>query len=127
MKDFVPFEIAKKLEAKGFDVPCINAINRFKCTYHNGWCEYLDDRDEEFITRKDLKPGDMLLPLIHQVLKWLREEMNISVEPCATPYNCWFYMIKCNGEIKVTCTDNKYKTYEAAALSGIEYVLDNLI
>jgi hypothetical protein len=33
-------------------------------------------------------------------------------------------MIKCNGEIKVTYTNNKYKTYEAAALAGIEYVLD---
>jgi hypothetical protein len=66
----------------------------------------------------------VIAPTIAQVLKWLREEKKISVEPCATPYNCWYYMIKCNGEIKVTYTNNKYKTYEAAALAGIEYVLD---
>ncbi len=66
-------------------------------------------------------------PTISQVLKWLRDEKAISVEPCATPYNCWYYMIKCKGKIKATYIDNKYKTYEAAAIAGIEYCLDNLI
>lgn len=66
-------------------------------------------------------------PTILEAQKWLREEKDISVEPCATPYNCWYYMIKCKGEIKVTYTNNKYKTYELAALAGIEYCLDNLI
>lgn len=105
-KDFVPFETAKKLKEKGFDWETSNVYERntLACRYE-----------------------DYPKPTIPQVLKWLREEKCISVEPCATPYNCWYYMIKCNGEIKATYTDNKYKTYEAAALAGIECYLNNLI
>lgn len=147
MEDFVPFEIAKKLEAKGFDAPCINAINRFKCTYRNGWCEYLDDRYEEFITREDLKPGDMLLPLIHQVLKWLRDDKKIHIEPLIlvnddtdaddkiiSQYTYWSFSITSivSGnmlyfEYYDLIDYRKFKSFEEAALAGIEYALDNLI
>lgn len=105
-EDFVSFELAVKLYNKGFD-----------------WeTEYKYERN---ILAQRYE--DVPMPTISQVLKWLREEKNISVEPCATPYNCWYYMIKCKGEIKVTFMDNKYKTYEGAAIAGIEYTLNNII
>jgi hypothetical protein len=127
-EDFVTIEIAKKLHENGFNEPCINAINPYGCTYLNGWCEYLDNRDGEHITQKDLKEGCYLLPTISQVLKWLREEKKIHIQILFTsPPNKWEY-------ITVKMTNNElrgmyatFTSYEQAALAGIEYVLDNLI
>lgn len=116
MDDYVTFEIAKKLKDKGFDYPCVGHYvnnNLFICHYINA---FHSDKNESIDC-----------PTILQALKWLRKEKTISIEPCATPYNCWYYMIKYQGEIKATYTGNKYRTYEQAALAGIEYVLNNLI
>ena len=116
-EDFVSFEIAKKLKEKGFNWFCSHYYRtKSKDLFMVFPCEDWSDTEERINA-----------PTISQVLKWLREKKTISVEPCATPYNCWYYMIKCKGEIKVTYTGNKYKTYEAAAIAGIEYARDNLI
>ena len=127
--DFVTFEIAKKLKEKGFDYKCI-------AYYYGGRA----DVSIASLLPKDHNRSDSLYrktsaPTIAQVLKWLREEKLIliglfpiqeyggdeMVEWCANIYK----------------TDNKsglswkktlyYQSYEAAALAGIEYVLDNLI
>lgn len=115
-EDFVSFETAVKFKKKGLNIPFYFFYRTDdKCIHHapvTNPLEYSDKIDDEVV----------IAPTISQVLKWLRDEKAISVEPCATPYNCWFYMIKCKGEIKVTYTGNKYKTYEAAAIAGIEYV-----
>lgn len=143
MEDFVTFEIATKLKNKGFNRLCIYAY----CE-KGGWNKYTQVHEPiTHILRTDGNPFGTFYsgknwnveyernknkircsaPTIPQVLKWLREEKALSVEPCATSYDCCYYRIKCNGEIKVTYTGNKYKTYEAAALAGIEYAPDNLI
>lgn len=140
--EFVTFEIAKKLKEKGFNEPCINAINFFGCTYLNGWCEYLDNRDGEFITQCDLRDGDYILPTINQVLKWLRNTRKLFISPCViTDYQDDFHrdttywsFIVVNIESGDSIyreyervTEKRYETYEQAALAGIEYALDNLI
>ena len=132
--EIVSFEIAKKLKEKGFDYPCINAINSFGCTYRNGWCEYLDDREDEFITLKDLKEGDCLLPTISQVLKWLREEKQIHIYTDIVSAG-WVYNVFINVKKLEDGTwwyngvkeEGYFDSYEQAAIAGIEYVLDNLI
>ena len=120
MEDFVTYEIAKKLKEKGYpmeEIPTGGIDNRnFPILY---------DLPKEHPNWQDCKAW--WVPTISQVLKWLRDIKTISIEPCATPHNCWYYMIKCKGEIKATYMNNKYKTYEQAALAGIEYVIDNLI
>ena len=134
MEDFVPFEIAKKLKEKGFNESCINAVNKFGCTYLNGWCEYLYDRDNEDITLSDLKNGDYLLPTISQVLDWLRieKEIDIAINPIFTyddnlnrirEYSCDIFAPQLNKPYRT----NYYDSYEQASLVGIEYVLNNLI
>ena len=110
MKDFIDYELALKLKEKGYPQ---DSLRR----YDEDGNKYLGDNTN----------AGCCAPRIAEVLKWLREEKAISVEPCATPYNCWYYMIKCKGEIKATYMDNKYKTYEGAVIAGIEYTLDNLI
>lgn len=115
-EDFVTFELAVKLKEKEFNYKCHYCYKNSIIMSH---CSEPLNHNADAITYS--------APTISQVLKWLREEKAISVEPCATPYNCWYYMIKCKGKIKATYMDNKYKTYEGAAIAGIEYVLDNLI
>ena len=132
-EDFVSFEIAKKLKEKGFTCKYPFAMYNELGVFHPLYTSYDETLvnctfgNREYYDYDDFDDRDCVCPTISQVLKWLREEKTISVEPCATPYNCWFYMIKCKGEIKVTYTGNKYKTYKAAAIAGIEYARDNLI
>lgn len=124
--EFITFEIAKKLKEKGFNMPCMDAFNEFGCRYRNGWCEYLDKRDDEFITSKDLNEKDCLSPTISQVLRWLREKkIYVSVE---VEYEDWFEY-KIVQTIKGTRRTGTrvYKTYDSALLAGIECVLDHVI
>ena len=76
-------------------------------------------------------------PTIPEVLKWLREEKEIYlvIQPFPTMATknkiCWSWDIKRNSDgvyIEHTSTDDMtYATYEQAALTGIEHVLDKLI
>lgn len=104
MEDFVPFDLAKKLKEKGFPIKT-KTEGKFGLT--------------------KVKKIE-ILPTISQVLKWLREK-EISIEPCATPYSYWYYMIKEKGTIKVTYTGENYNNYEQAAIAGVNYCLDKLI
>ena len=122
--EFVSFDLAKKLKEKGFPQHWSDHHYILENEYEDDFFEVGAKYPVEVIY--DYIPT-IAAPTISQVLKWLRDIKTISIEPCATPHNCWYYMIKCKGEIKATYMNNKYKTYEQAALAGIEYVLDNLI
>lgn len=151
MEDFVTFEMAKTLKEKGFKEKCLFAYNdeqvinpKIVEEYGNltddGYYELTEDCggklkfDNVYIYEQQIILRDKIIiernfidaPTISQVMKWLREK-EISIEPCATPYSYWYYMIKEKGTIKVTYTGENYKTYELAALAGIKYALDNLI
>lgn len=115
MEDFVNFSIAKKLKEKGFDCSCIGHYVNNQLYIAHYLNAFHSDKDESLDA-----------PTISQVLKWLRSQ-EISVEPLSTPYNDWKCYIKNKGEIVTMISGDKYKTYENAALVGIDYVLDNLI
>lgn len=69
------------------------------------------------------------IPTISQVLKWLREEKKIYLEvviAANAEYMCDIYKINPR-PIKCLGSTGYSKTYEAAALAGIGYVIDNLI
>ena len=121
MEDFVTFEIAKKLKEKGFNCKYPFAMY----TKYEQFCP-LYSSDKHYFGIDDFDKHACIAPTISQVLKWLREK-EISVEPLSTPYNDWKCYIKNKGEIVTMISGDKYKTYEQAALAGIEYVLDNLI
>lgn len=125
MCEFVNFEIAKKLKEKGFDWETSNVYekNILACRYE-----------------------DYPKPTISQVLKWLREEKSIYVEPCIladsdtdadgkviNKYSYWSFSIVSieTGDMIYFeyehIDDKRFETYEQAALAGIEYVLNNLI
>lgn len=116
MEDFVPFEIAKKLEEKGF---------REKCYRH---C-YPDSKDWFLSSSPECGNYSSYLdiPTISQVLKWLREAKKIYVS-VEVEREDWFES-KIVQTIKNTRRTGTrvYETYAEAVLAGIEYVIDNLI
>jgi hypothetical protein len=132
MEDLVTFEIAKKLKEKGFREEC---FARYYCSdkayfernsYHPNTESifYCYNNDE------DLSRFYIDAPTISQVLKWLREEKNIILTPNPSYFegDCclgWDCDVWASGNYDYCCVD--YKTYEQAAIAGIEYVLDNLI
>lgn len=126
MNEYVPTEIARKLKEKGF--PQGNE----------------DDITEKYYTISNSLTAAMMLangedvkwycPTITQVLEWLRELLEIDILPkivisCCDnlnrirSYSCDIYSPRLNKPIKT----EYFESYEEAILTGVEYVLDNLI
>ena len=127
-KNFVTFEIAKKLKDLGFNEPCINAINSHGCTYLNGWLEYLGDSGDIFFTQYDLKDGDYLLPNIYQVMDWLITEKKILITPYSQSMESWQYRITIpHQQLKDGVFGEDFASYKDAVMDAISYVLDNML
>ena len=124
-EEFVTYEIAKKLEAKGMG--------------NDGNYGY-NDKGEICVPVYDLDDDQVKVmcpcPQIHEVLKWLRDEKKIYVVP--TPYPSmstidkviWSCLIKHKSDgafMEVPFMSETYMHYKDAALKGIEYVIDKLI
>lgn len=113
-EDFVPFELAKKLEEKGFDEECF--------AHYDDLGNLLLDKDYWKLD------SHILAPTISQVLKWLREEKKIFVEIVITPMGLYKPMIYDIGGFKKPYRDISPRiNFNEAAIAGIEYVIDNLI
>lgn len=139
MEDFVPFEIAQKLKEKGFIEEC---FARYYCSdkaYFERNRYYPNTESVFYCHNNDEDLGRFYVdaPTIAQVMKWLREEklILIGLSPMQEYDSDDIEGIHwCAGIYK---TDKQgglswkeelyYQSYEAAALAGIEYVLDNLI
>ena len=137
--DFVSFEIAKKLKEKGFKLACIGHYegDRFEYNTYDGY-----DINISYIARSyndDNRFNEYTdLPVICQVLKWLREEYHIHLEIVGTAYG---YNLIISDTPDKGGTDRYFShanydgpndggawdSYEECVLYGIEYVIDNLI
>jgi hypothetical protein len=130
MEYFVPYELAVKLEQKGFK----QGYNIF------GFRPiFPDETTIRFISdigayEKEYFGENISAPTISQVLKWLREEKNIHITIDLLPsgYYAMIYIgiSKKNNDFnwKDFYDDlNIYESYELAVLAGVEYCLDNLI
>lgn len=141
MEDFVPFEIAKKLEEKGFREEC---FARYYCSDKAYFEENSYNPDTESIfycynNDEDLGRFYIDAPTISQVLKWLRNEKKIwiCVNPVKSGFETTIYdSVKqyYNGEYGGWMYYNNLVTtlhfglnYENSVIDGIKYVLDNLI
>lgn len=123
-EDFVSFSLAKKLKEKGYTLDTAHHYDD-----NGGIVVSLVEFDERCVYP---------CPEIHQVLKWLREEKKLHIEFVAAAYG-YNYIVSDTPEKGGTdrhCSIIKYEgpndggawdEYEAAAIAGIEYCLDNLI
>lgn len=128
--EFVDFDLAKKLKEKGFPQKCFGKYEMASACYIDDGRFYIGG----CITEVEKA---YTAPTISQVLKWLREEKEIYIviEPFPTMATknkiCWGWSFKWHSDgiyIDHTFADDaSYATYEEAAITGIEYVLDNLI
>lgn len=127
--EFVGFELAKKLEEKGFpqhwsDDDYITENEGYECHFEVG-THYNRCLIPEHLPT-------IAAPTISQVLKWLRENHKLHIS--TKPYPCedglmWLYEVRKFSSVLVCVVANKtgFQEPEIATLAGVEYVLDNLI
>ena len=127
--EFVGFELAKKLEEKGFpqhwsDDDYITENEEYECHFEVGTHYNRCFIPEHLPT--------IAAPTISQVLKWLRENYKLHIS--TKPYPCedglmWMFEIRKFSSVLVCVVANKtgFQEPEIATLAGIDYVLDNLI
>ena len=139
------FEIAKKLKEKGFKEKCLtyyDVIDNVGLLYNTQYtndlspCQYTDLLQSHNTDVSTYQSDDseycVDAPTISQVLKWLREMLEIDILPTIVisycdnlnrirSYSCNIYSPRLNKPIET----EYFESYEEATLAGIEYVLDN--
>lgn len=134
-EDFVSFDLAKKLKEKSFYQPCLAHYNNGKLILQDLY-ENCGNSAYFFVDA----------PTIFQVLKWLRKEHKVYIEPCIladadtdadgkviNEYTYWSFTVTNieTGDMIYSeyerIDDKRFDSYEQAALAGIEYVIDNFI
>lgn len=129
MKNFVTFEIAKKLKEKGFNKECLAYYTEDTEFYYNtSYGSDVENAFESFNSQPNSICGKRIdAPIISQVLKWLREEKDIMVFPVYSKNTSKWYCSIINADSLEMHNLPFNDSYELAAMAGIEYVLDNLI
>ncbi len=92
---FVPYEIAKQLKEKGFDIECLGYINEEGKTY-------LFDLKPlaNWGLEHNPKYKGILSPLYQQVIDWLREKSVKIVENPNFEYEIWLRNVEGLYEVK---------------------------
>lgn len=129
--EFVTLEIAKKLKEKGFREECLcyyigeDLFYNIESPIANNQLWFSHNKYDNIWHRDNYDA-----PTISQVLGWLREK-HLLVIPVPAYFNAEGVCVSWDCDI---WADDNYehchrdkKTYEEAALAGIEYVLDKLI
>ena len=140
MSDFVNFKLAQKLKEKGFADKCLtyydvkdNVGILFNTQYTDDIspCQYTDllqsHNNGTATKQQDDSEYCIDCPTISQVLKWLRDEKGIHVCIMLGEFSDWVYEVsRIYGNVFCEAEDD-FKSYEQAALAGVNYCLDNLI
>ena len=134
-EDYVSFETAKLLKNKGFDGECrtyykVFLKDRIAAIYHSSENRGISEDD----------PNEILCPTIQMVMKWLRIEHNIHIEPHIVKTKCSYGYMPNYVNLKelkqhfpfdeVDFSDvDKYVciTYDKACEAAIKYCCENLI
>lgn len=123
MDDYVPFEIVKKLQEKGYS----HGYNDFGYRLI-----YSDECTIKFISNigayeREYYGENISCPIISQVLNWLRTDKEIMVFPIYSKNTSRWYCSIVNADSLAIYNFPLSDSYEQAALVGIKFVLDNLI
>ena len=118
-KEFVPYELAVKLKALGFDEPCFGY-------WYTAQEEY--KKIEIQLATIDFLEGeeDYILALtFQQAFRWFREKYQLQSEILwITDMNCFWYK---TGKFKYSSRDlskDDYKTYEEAELACLDKLIE---
>jgi hypothetical protein len=131
MEDFVTYEIAVKLKEKGFNERCLAYYTKDSDFFYNtSYGLEVEYAFKSFNSRPNHICGKRIdAPTISQVLKWLREEkhLHIHIEYIFSEDTLWICEVQIVGSYERFYPDSDFNSYEEAAITGIKYVLDNLI
>lgn len=139
MEDFVPFELAVKLNEKGFRKKCLayydvedNVGLLYNTQYTNEAipCQYTDllqcHNTGEAESQIDDSDFCIDAPTISQVLDWLRKEKKLHIIISASyDESYWWEVRDFNRKISFF-SDEDFDTYEKATIAAIEDTLDTL-
>ena len=120
MGDFVSFELAQRLQEKGFTLEKTEIYGKFDSDglFHSQlYFNYIETMDCD----------EIIAPTISQILKWLRKEKKIHICVDFDVDMNWYYQIAIFGSTDIAADGYGYNDYEMSALAGIERVLDNFI
>ena len=122
MEDFVNYEIANKLKNLGFEESTYHYYNIDDIRYCRD--DYPSDHNGD-----PLREFEISAPTISQVLKWLREEkrLHIAIDIWGRTWGYDIIELISGNSLYWTAYREDIKSYEDAALDGIEYIIDNLI
>lgn len=120
LEDCVTFEIVQKLKEKGHPLLRVIKQNGNPIVY---------DLPQNHPNWQNCK--SYYIPTISQVLKWLRDEKKLYVEPTLVSTKNglkWdFTIVDLNTADIIFESRAKYSSYEEATLAGIDYVLDYVV
>jgi hypothetical protein len=125
--DFVTQQIALKLKEKGFPQVKDNTLAMYN---ENGeWFSLASTLDKDEYSFEDFDDRDCVCPTIAQVLKWLRENKRLEANGCYDNDGEGWMGYVCEMDVPdlyaFHTLKERHKLYEEAALSAIEYILNN--
>ena len=125
MKAFVDFELAKELKEKGYPQVKENTLAMY--SEKGEWFSLASTLDDDYYSFEDFDDRDYVCPTITQVLTWLREEHKLYICIDLDSNKNWYYSIEgIDSDFSYTDTFD-HTSYEETAVSGICYILDELI
>ena len=125
MIKFVDFELSQKLKEKGYPQVKENTLAMYN--EKGEWFSLATNLDKDEYSFEDFDDRDCVCPTMAQVLTWLREEHKLYVCIDLDINKNWYYSIEgIDSDFSFIGTSDHY-SYEDAAISGICYVLDELI
>lgn len=129
MKDFVTFELAKKLKEKGYPQGRRSTLAMYN---ENGefysLCQTIGDDEYSFY---DFDENDYVCPTISQVLRWLRKSKDLVVIVLPIDFSNNKYSAAIYSKGDRTKADSLFGVFdgewEYALMKGIEYAVDNIL
>lgn len=127
-EDYVSFEIAKLLKAKGFDENCMRSYVKDKLVISQG---FKNSYYEKMYSDGCYRP--ISAPTLQMVMKWLREEKDVQIEISIVGTDTWesptkwMYGFRCQTKDVIDRRNADFSSHEEACEAAIKYCLENLI
>lgn len=112
-KEFVPYELALRMKALGFDKDCFACYTKDKELS----LDYSDNRGKGHYFQ------DCAAPLYQQAFRWFRENYNWTIKVNQVSNNNWSYTLS-NFPNDGTYYGELFKAYEEAELSCLEKLIE---
>lgn len=129
MKDFVTFELAKKLKEKGYPQEKESTLAMYNedGEFHS-LCQTIGDFEYLF---EDFDENDYVCPTISQALRWLRKRKGLIVIVLPIDFSNERYSAAIYSKRDRAKADSLYGIFvgewEEALMKGIEYAVDNIL